>query len=194
MWSVFDNLNAVIIGGVVMLLLISMQQRKTLLLTDQLSTYAAKRNGDELVSWLENDLSRVGENLRAGEQAVEVPETDSLGNTARFLFRYDSLATSDTVRIETEYRLVRDTTRRAYRLERWVRRNGGYWHLEGGSPPTLYSFYVALLDEQGQVASQPETARFLEVRFALVPPFAPRTQATLSQFHYGNTFLIRIAQ
>jgi len=39
-----------------------------------------------------------------------------------------------------------------------------------------------------------QSMRFLELRFALVPPFTPRTQAQLSRFHYGNTFLIQIPQ
>ena len=208
MFTIFDNLNAVIIGGVVMVILLAMQVRVTEVNIEQTSNYMVKRQGIDLATWMEDDLLSLGVNI---DKTAEVPylnPVDSAGMTMQFVFHQDSINTTvtpaDTIRITTRYSLgkagattLEGETVNIYQIQREQRLDGGAWFETGNSPAILSHFRVDMLNADAEpvtnpatvAAANPDSVRNTRVRFTLIGPFETK-QTTLTRIYYGSTLMI----
>jgi hypothetical protein len=208
MFTIFDNLNAVVIGGVVIVVLLAMQLQVAEVNIEQTSNYMVKRQGVDLATWLEDDLLSLGANI---DKSLEVPflnPADSAGMTTEFVFYQDSINTTvspaDTMRITTRYQLEKAGTTslegdpvNVYRIQRDQRLDSGAWFSTGNSPAILSNFRIDMLDRDAKPVADPYAAASIDpdairntrVQFTLITPFEVR-QATLSRIYYGSTLMI----
>lgn len=205
MWVIFDNLNALIVGGVLFLMLLGVQQRVAEINLEQSVNYIIKRQANDLATWLEDDLLRMGENVDfASEAPYENPVYDNAtGVTTQFVFFRDSIASDgSTIRLYIRYRLV-SVGKRAlqgdsiavYRLLREERVGSGSWQYSGSSPALLSYFRIDLLDRDAKPLSDPvaqkDQMQNTRVRFTMVTPFEVARSQVLRQVYYGSTLLVR---
>ncbi len=220
MFFIYDNLSASIIGATVLFILMAMQVRMMENNVQQTATYATKTQSLEFADWLEDDLLRIGENIKQGEEIFCNPDQDG-DRTEEFTFFRDSLLTvDDTLRVATQYALVATGTRdvegetvqlyEAARLQKIEPKENGVppftcasrasivWDVTGQSPALLQNFQVEMLDKDGQPVSDPATkvqndpsaVRQTHIKFAMISPF--RTdRSSLRAMHWGASLLLR---
>lgn len=208
MYVIFDNLNALVIGGVVVMVILAMQVRVTEINIEETANYMVKRQGVDLATWMEDDLMSVGLNI---DKTVEVPfvnPVDSAGMTMAFEFVQDSINVTvsppDTIRITTRYDLVSTGTTvvdgenvNIYQINRRQRLDGGAWMGTGNSPSILSHFRIDMLNQDAEpitnpatvAAANPDSIQNTRVRFTLVTPFESQRN-TLSRIYYGSTLMI----
>ncbi len=205
MISIFDNMTAMLIGGVVLLILVTVQQRSSELGVEQTAIYVAKQQSLEFAEWLEDDINKLGMNFDSTAVRFALP-VQSGGNTTSFEFYQDSLNIAvtpiDTVRIETRYQLnaastatIADSTVQLYQLVRETRVENGFggwtsWAEDGRSPGLLTYFEIELLNLSGQVVAVENQTSFVRMAFSLAPPFQSNKQY-LTQLSWGTTVSLR---
>lgn len=207
MWFIFDNLNALIVGGVLFLMLVNVQRRVAEMNLEQTVNYIVKRQAGDLATWMEDDLLKLGRNVDwATETPFENP-VDSAGVTVRFMFFHDSTdASGNTVRVYIRYRLIpegqrviRNDTIPVYRLQREECTGGGCpggpWQYAGGGPGLLSYFKIDLLNQDAQPLADPQSNASLvqntRVQFTMAAPFEVARSQVLRQVYYGSTLLIQ---
>ena len=204
MHIIFDNLTAILIGGIVLLVLLVVQVRSGEINLEQTSMYTAKQLSLDFAEWLEDDLVTLGTNFDSTDVRFSLP-TQVGGNTTAFEFYQDSINYAvlppDTVRIETRYVLsassiaeVADSTVQLYDLTRSVRTQGASgwsaWTTDGQSPSQLSYFEIELLDRQGQTVATESATAYIRVAFSLVPPYQSSKQY-LREVNWGTTIAIQ---
>ncbi len=207
MLSIFDNIIAVMIAGVVILLLFAVQQRSADFNIEQNSVYSSKKFSLDFAEWLEADLSLTGTNLDNGDQLFTNLTYQGINTKQITLYRdilsIDSVTfVVDSIRVETRYSLdsssvltLPDTTIQLYELTRFERKEmlgGGFepWHEVGKGPEWISYFRINTLNSQGQtVMLEPQTA-FLDVAFTLAMPNLS-SNAYLREFNWASTVNIR---
>ena len=204
----FDNIGASIIGATVMLMLLSLNLRMVDINMESTSTYMVKNQANDLATWMEEDLLKLGDNI---DRTLEVPflnPTDSGGVTTQFTFYRDSIDTTvdpqDTIRIATRFtlnqtgvRLVNDDTIEVYRIVRDQQWNGGAWFHTGSSSPMLSFMQIDVLDGDANALADPVNAATINpdsvqntrISFSMVTPFET-DRTLLRQVYYGSTLLI----
>ncbi len=205
MWVIFDNLSAMILGGTLLLMMITLQQRMVEINLEQTTNYVVKKQANDLVSWMEEELLRLGENVDFNN---EVPFSNPVNNgntgvTELFEFFRDSIdANGQTIRIYIRYRLIsagyrviREDSIPVYRLKREVKiGDDGSWVEDGGSPALISYFRVDMLDKNAQPladpVSQADQVQNTRVRVTLVTPFETSRSQVLQRVYYGSTLLI----
>ncbi len=206
MWFIFDNLNALIVGGMLFLMLLAVQQRVAEINLEQTVNYMVKRQAGDLATWLEDDLLQLG---RGVDWSSEIPfenPVDSGGVTIQFMFFRDSTdAAGNVVRVYVRYRLqaagyrmLRNDSIRVYQLRReeciGSSCPSGPWHVSGQSPGLLSYFKIDLLDQDAQPLADPQDnatlVRNTRVRFTMAAPFQVARSQVLRQVYYGSTLLI----
>ncbi|MEM8489115.1 MAG: hypothetical protein AAF564_26450 [Bacteroidota bacterium] len=207
MLSIFDNIIAIMIAGVVILLLFTIQQRSTDFNIEQNSVYSSKKFSLDFAEWLEGDFSLAGTNMDNGDILFSNLVYEGI-NTKEITFFRDTLNIDpvtfnvDSVRVETRYTLdsskvltLPDTTIQLYEVTRYMREElagGGFsaWNEVGKGPEWVSYFRVNTLNDQGQtVLLEPQTA-FFDIAFTLALPNFSST-AYLREFNWATTVNIR---
>ncbi len=207
MWFIFDNLNALIVGGMLFLMLLGIQQRVAEMNLEQTVNYIVKRQAGDLATWLEDDLLKLGRNVDWESETPFENPVDSAGVTVRFVFFHDSTdAGGNAVRVYVRYRLtpageriIRNDTIPVYRLYREECVGSGCpsggWKASGGGPGLLSYFKIDLLDQDAQPVPDPATnadqVQNTRVRFTMAAPFEVARSQVLRQVYYGSTLLIQ---
>lgn len=182
---IYDNLVAGLISMMILLILTSIQTQATQNNTAKTSRNAVKTHAQQLATWMEEDLSKMGKNMAAGDAAFENPQDSTTSNwhTKQFLFKHDSLkAGGGTVQVKTRYQLERTGTRTVdgtdvelFEVNRSQKVGSGPWQVKGGSPSDLGYFEVSMLDEDGNPVSNPlanrDDVESIRVRFSVIAPF-----------------------
>ncbi len=205
MWVIFDNISAAILGGTLLIIMISVQQRIMEINLEQITNYMVKRQANDLVSWMEEDLLRLGENVDFNN---EVPFTNPIQNavtgvTESFTFFRDSIdVDGQVVRIYIRYdlnpegyRVIRGDSIPVYQLVRSVKiGESGSWEVSGRSPALISYFRIDLLDRDAKPlsdpAGSPELVQNTRVRVTLIPPYETSRSQVLQRVYYGSTLLI----
>ncbi len=204
----FDNIGSAIIGATVMMLILVLNLRMVDINMESTSTYMVKNQANDLATWMEEDLLKLGDNI---DRTVEVPfinPTDSGDVTTQFTFYRDSINTTvdpqDTIRVGTRYVLNRSGTRilandtiDVYRITRELQYDGGAWFNSGGSTPMLSFIQIDILNGDAQVLADPVNAATINpdsvqntrISFSMVTPFET-DRTLLRQVYYGSTLLI----
>ncbi len=204
MISIFDNIIAIMIAGVVVIILFSIQQRSTDFNIEQTSIYSAKNSSLDFADWLEDDLKLTGTNIDHADVMFTVPNYVG-SNTSQFLFRQETRTYPGPIitRIQTRYEVdssstivLPDTTIQLYELVRHQRDSstttGAWspWVETGAGPEWLSYFRIDLINNQGQlVNTEPQTA-FLQVAFTLAMPNLS-SQAYIREFNWSTKINIR---
>lgn len=102
MIALIDNMLAAIVGSVVLLILITSAMRVQTLNIDVTAAYAARNMASETMTWMEEDLMRVGLNMPANASPILAPR-DTL-----------MIAGGDTTLLTGEFRFVRAVPNPAY--------------------------------------------------------------------------------
>lgn len=208
MQVLLDHLSAIIISAAVILILAATQiyaQRSNI---EQTSAYATKTKMLSFGEWIEEDILSLGENFGRNRFRYELPISDSLGNTATFVFFSDSTdaVTGDTLRNFTRYELEnvgfveRDTiTTPVFQLQRQLGEspvtNGvaaapASWINDGASFSTLSLFQISMLDGDGRVTTDVENGDYIQVMFNMLPQF-PVEPEYLRELYWSTTMKVR---
>lgn len=206
MWFIFDNLNALIVGSMLFLMLLTVQRRVAEINLEQAVNYMVKRQSGDLVTWLEDDLLKLGRGVDWSNEVPFANPIDSAGVTVGFMFFHDSTdAQGNPLRVYVRYRLrvvgsrmIRDELIPVYRLRREECVGNdcpeGQWQASGQSPGLLSYFKIDLLDQDAQPIPDPENnatqVRNTRVRFTMATPFEVARSQVLRQIYYGSTLLI----
>lgn len=204
MIAIFDNLNALIIGGTVLLMILAMQTRMTEINIEQSATYVVKGQAAEFATWMEDDLLALGTNIDRWSEIPFDNPGDSAGVTTSFTYYRDEITTTDTFRISTRYDLkkiktqvVDDDTVNVFRMERWTRTDAGAWSMDGTGPAMLSHFKIEMLNRFAEPVSNPvaaataapDTIQNTRLRFTMVAPFQ-NDRTLLRRIYYGSTLMI----
>ncbi len=220
MQFLLDNLSSLLIGGVVFMIMLVTQMGAFGLNVEETAMYASRKQMSVFTSWLEQDLTLIGQNLRTETSRLDAPiqRSDSSltaaeQSTALFQFSRDTLRTNDvgtldTIRVFTRYRLVNvntatigeDSTVQVFGLTRGTQgqqvANGqaaldeDEWLEQGGSPSTLTFFRIEMYGANGRPTTASADAEFIRVRFSILPPHENPARE-LRELHWGTTVGLR---
>ena len=211
MTLIYDNLISTVIAMTVILVLASMQLRATKQQVATTAHYVMKQRTTQLSSWLQEDLGKIGKNVKGDSVSVDtliVPNDDSTAawRTKRFVFERDSVEMDgNRVTIKVRYdiekagtQMVGGEERDVFQLTREQKVGTDPWESAGGSAATLEYFDVDLLNKDAVRVENPEqyleavpdTVRSVRVRFSVLPPFqndqlpvaASRTNTVVAQY------------
>lgn len=181
---IYDNLIATLIGMTVVLILSSIQMAAMQNNTSRTSRNMVNTQAQQLANWLEEDLSRIGQNMSPdavpyGEPmgpGGSDPDWSADWHTTEFSFEYKN---DKGDRIEVKYKLV-ETSETAViegqddvtlaRLERFEGLSGKPKSLEGEATNLGY-FKIDLLDEQREPGATGDDAELVRARFSVLAPF-----------------------
>jgi hypothetical protein len=194
----------------VILVLASMQLRATKQQVATTAHYVMKQRTTQLSSWLQEDLGKIGKNVKGDSVSVDtliVPNDDSTAawRTKRFVFERDSVETDGnrvTIKvrydIKTETQMVGGEERDVFQLTRERKVGSNSWESAGGSAAALEYFDVDLLNKDAvrvenpeqHLEAVPDTVRSVRVRFSVLSPFqntqlpvpASRTNTVVAQY------------
>lgn len=193
----FDNLTASLIAGTVFLILVSIQADATQQNTARLSRNFMMTQGQDFITWFEEDLAKMGKNMDDDDVAYVPPEDSSQWHTTDFRFLFVN-ASGDTVR--TQYELRQAGTRtvdgeeeKIFRIDRSRKVGSGDWESKGQSPASLGYFEVEFLDENADSTGSPNDVEFIEARFSLVAPFQNES-TVLRRMHRSTVVPYRLAR
>lgn len=176
---IYDNLVATLIGMTVVLILASIQMEAMQANTARTSRNMVNTQAQQLANWLEEDLSRVGQNMSSDAVPYEEPtgpggsdpDWSADWHTTEFSFEYrDDTGTLKNVKYElvktSETAVIdgQDNVPLA-RLER---------SLDGsadGEATNLGYFKIDLLDEQRQPGATGDGIELIRARFSVLSPF-----------------------
>jgi hypothetical protein len=182
---IIDNVSALLVFASVAFVITMTQFRAQQATVEQTIAYMSKKQTLEFADMLEQELKLVGAGRDEGEDMIESIVPDAYGNTGSFTFwRAEplgpdleivyTLAVADSVQVEGD----------------WVRRfqltrteNGT---AAGGSPATLRSFNLQLLDSGGGAASVAD-AELIRVSFINMYPVGNPDDMAIRQTHWGIT-------
>jgi hypothetical protein len=209
MQLIFDHMVATLIGVTVMIALASTQLRVQQSGVEQVSAHSAKTKALSLGAWLEDDITSLGANFGQNLMRFDLPQTDEHGNSTLWQFYSDSLyEDGSSTRHITRYSLdivdwieVADSTRPLYQLHRQTAStplvNGvpsgitsPQWSSDGRSVATLSTFRIGLVARNGTLTTDPETADFIRVEFAMVPEFIV-ARGYLHELHWSTLLKVR---
>ncbi len=102
MIALMDNLLAAVVGSVVLLILITSSTRVQALNVDVTAAYAARTLASETMTWMEDDLMRVGLNMPSDVSPILAPRDTTL------------IVGADTVSLAGEFRFLRAVMNPSY--------------------------------------------------------------------------------
>ena len=203
MISIFDNLIAVMIFGVVLLILVAVQSRSVEMNSELLSMYSGKVASLDLATLLEDDMDNLGRGLDTSAVIMFTPTQDG-SNTREFVFnqaleqvsspgsfmdvqrRYrlvnGPLVTVDTATVQT-YQLIRD--------ER-IDSTGVFtpWGETWASGQSLTYFNITMKDANFVDTNDASIARYVRVAFTVVPAYQQHNQY-LREMNWNTTINVR---
>lgn len=173
MQLIFDNIVAIMIGGVLFLILVGVNQRSRVAAVESSAYYALKQQELNFIETLKRDMQNVT-NLQSVE---EDPGTLEF----QFQARTDP---SDTTRRTIVYRRVFQEERGGHDLYQVQRRVDG--SPEGGSMATIVTWDIVAQNEEGVEVADVANARQVFVRFEAVNPF--QESDTIDRSRWEATF------
>lgn len=196
MLTLFDNITAIMIGGVILLILMSMQHQAQTMAVERSVTYVAKQNALEFGTWMQEDIANIGAGMTFGSGVMEDIERSG-GMTTRFRFQR-KLDPTDVNPQWVEYRAVPVDTvvigqhqfTKQVVFHRMERRVDGNATESGSSMGIITDFDVELLDIGGRVTNDRSAARQLRVSFASAFNFRD-SQKYLRENHWSTTVPLR---
>lgn len=216
MQPIFDNLNALIIGGILILMLSVTQGQSQRAGIEQIASHSVKAKTLVFGHWVERDVLGLGANVGRNTYRFDDPVLDSLGNTRRWTFYSDSVRIDGSVlRRVVRYNLVpttqavfRDTTYQLYEVRRdsatVAVRNGvpdpitaSDWRRGIWSIGTLSFFRIDLLDRSGTTPRTPsgavdvDRADYVRVRFGVVPEYVLKPDNYIRELYWVRTMKVR---
>lgn len=207
MQLLLDHLSATIIGVAIILALASTQLSVQQSGVEQVSAHAAKTKAISLARWLEDDITSLGANFGRNMNRFELPVDDANGNTLEWIFYSDSLnGDGTTTRHLTRYRTnvvdeieVEGELKPLYQIDRELATAPvvgdaagapSPWVGDGRSVATLSRFRIGLVARDGTATSNPETADYIRVEFAMVPEFE-RHRGYLHELYWSTLLKVR---
>ena len=219
MQPIFDNLNALIIGGILILSLSVTQGRSQRSGIEQVASHSVKAKTLVFGQWVERDVLGLGANVGRNAYRFDDPTVDAAtGNTTRWTFYSDSIrADASVLRRVVRYRLVpttraafRDTTYQLYEVRRdsatVAVRNGvpdpvraSDWQRSLWSIGTLSFFEIQLLDRHGNTPRiggptgpvDVDRADYVRVRFGVVPEYVLKPDNYIRELYWVRTMKVR---
>lgn len=164
---IYDNLIASVISAMILLILASIQMEATQMNTARSSRNIAKNRAQQLATWLEEDLGKIGQNMPQSTVPYSGPKDSTQWHTLEFDFEYVD-ATGIPVTVEYDLNKTGDTvaidgnTVHLHRLDRAP---------DGQSSSNLEYFDVDLLNKNAKSPANPDSIEFVRVRFSVVAPF-----------------------
>ncbi len=216
MQPIFDNLNALIIGGILIMGLSVSQGRSQRAGIEQIASHSVKAKTLVFGHWVESDVLDLGANVGRNTYRFDDPVVDAAGNTTRWSFYSDSTRLDgSTLRQVVRYRLVpttraafRDTTFQLYQVLRdsaTVAVRGGVpdavrdsdWQRATWSIGTLSFFQIQMLDRSGTTprmasgAVDVNRADYVRVRFGVVPEYVLKPDNYIRELYWVRTMKVR---
>lgn len=188
MQFIYDNLVAGLISMTVFLILVVIQAEAIQINTARLSRNIAKNQAHDFVTWMEEDLAKMGKNMAPGSVAYETLEDSGRWHTETFVFSFLN-SSGDT--IKTKYDLKQTGTRMVEGKEDTLfvvkrsRKVGGSWTSRGQSPESLGSFEIDVVDENADSTANPDNVEFIKIRFSVIAPF--QSESTFLRRVYRST-------
>lgn len=164
---IFDNLTATLIAMTVILILASIQMEATQANTARVSRNMVNTQAQEFATWMEEDLSRIGQNLSSSVTPYTDPVDSTQWHTTEFSFQYVD-PSNGLVEVEYDLKKTGDTTvidgneKELLRLERSP---------DGRGPARLGYFKIDLLDKFAEPTSSEDSLEFVRARFSVIAPF-----------------------
>ena len=219
MQPIFDNLNALLIGGILLLTLSVTQARSQRAGIEQVASHSVKAKTLVFGQWIERDVLGLGANVGRNAYRFDDPTVDAAtGNTTRWRFHSDSVRIDGSVlRRVVQYRLVpttraafRDTTYQLYEVQRdsatVAVRNGvadpvrsDDWQRSIWSIGTLSFFQIQLIDRQGNTPRvggpagpvDVDRADYVRIRFGVVPEYVLKPDNYIRELYWVRTMKVR---
>lgn len=183
MQLLLDHISSVMIASAVILIVMTTQFQAQRSAIEQTVAYASKKVTLELASVLEQELTLIGDGT---DNTIESVTTNDAGETASFVFWRENEADEDT---RYEYRLtelevisISGTDVQLYRLDRFEDDV-----LAGGGGSRIRHFKITMLDDNGAVTANIESARLLRIVVVNAFPFGDGSDAYLFESHWGMT-------
>lgn len=165
---IYDNLVATLISMTVLLILISIQTQATQTNTARTSRNIANTQAQNLATWLEEDLSRIGQNMSLDETSYDEPtKVDGSQWHTEFSFSYvDTTGIQKNVQYDLEKtgetEMIDGVEKDLFELKRTP---------DGSRAASLEYFRIDLLNGDGNSASTPDEVEFVRARFSVIAPF-----------------------
>ena len=206
MISIFDNLTAIMIFGVVLLILLAIQSRSLGESGELLSMYSGKVASLDLARLLEADMDIVGDGITQDSSFFSTalftaPVQDGV-LTREFVFNQvlpkDSLSFMGK---QHRYRLVDESTImidthavQTYRLIREDRTDSTgiftLWEKRWESYPLLTYFNITMTDENFVFTSHADSAKYLKIAFSGLLPHQ-RSEHYMRELNWNTTNNVR---
>lgn len=163
---IYDNLIATLISMTVLLILSSIQMEATQVGTATTSRSMVNTQAQQMASWVEEDLSRIGRNMPESVTPYTGPTDSTSWHTTEFAFEYvDSSGVHRTVQYDLEKTgdtvRIGDTQKEVVRVQR----------SPDGSSPALGYFDIDLLNRSGTSTAIADSIAFVRARFSVIAPF-----------------------
>jgi len=200
MQFLLDHMVAILITAVILLIMVTNQMVTLESSIDDTSFYSAKKNTLDFANIIENDLNLTLHRYDLARAPFVWPTTAE-GRTTLFSFYRDSLdiatTPTDTVRLETRYRLVLADSFNTgnqliplFRVDREECKTTtqgacGAWTSTGGSASLITDFDVTPLRSNKSPAANVAETQFLEMSFSYCPPFKTSSQ-TVAKLHWRS--------
>ena len=189
MISIFDNLTAVMVFGVVLLILVAVQSRSIEMNGELLSMYSGKVASLDLATLLEDDMDNLGEGLAPDATFFSAPVQDG-DITREFVFNQalEQLSSPGSfMDVQRRYRLVDallitvDTTAvQTYTLirEERIDSTGVFspWAETWNSGQAISYFNITMKDRDFVNTAFPDSAKYVRVAFTVLPAYQQENQ------------------
>lgn len=180
---ILDNISSTLVYGILALLLAGMQLRMQRAAVEQSVVYMSKKQTLAFADLLEQDMKQIGSGVSGN--MIESITTSDAGLTTAFTFNTTAEdGTPLVIGYELETAGLVHTDAGSVSLHRLVRTENGAE--AGGSPSTLRSFRIELLDESGGAASA-SSARLVRVAFVNAYAIGDLDEYNLRQTYWGVT-------
>ena len=166
MWSLFDNMSALLVAGVVTLILISIQFMGGEATVESTQRASGRTIIAQTTDWIERDLNNIGFDVPPADPALLAYNWSETAGTFTFVTLSD---TSDAARADT-VRYAYTVTDGVARLDRFVTRNG-IESRTASAGPALRRLNVLLRTLDGSVPGPTTgTATRIDVFLVMNPP------------------------
>ena len=203
MISIFDNLTAVMIFGVVLLILVAVQSRSIETNNELVSMHSGKVASLDLATLLEDDLDNLGTGMPQDTVLMVAPTQDG-SITREFLFNLaleQPSSPGNMMSVQRRYRLVNASTItvdtssvQTYQLIRDERIDStgvfSPWAETFVSNHRISYFNVTMKDDQLVDTVHADSARYVRVAFTVIPAYLQQNQS-VRELNWNTTMNVR---
>ena len=191
MQLILDNINAVMVGGVVLLIMAAMSLNTSEVQIDGARYYAGRLHSSELTQILERDIRNIGMGVDTSQAKIISYEWTKTNRVFEFRSVADTTHTAPTRQVKYELVpskvLITDTDSvQCYQLNRYTMHSGSYM-IDGQSLDTITDLNIQLLESDGSaVGSDLKETRFVDVSLAAISPLGE--DAAVRRFRWHTRF------